>query len=46
VECPSLESEVFSAPIKVNKGNIGTTDNPKMTSIGYYWDEETVEIIT
>jgi CTP:phosphocholine cytidylyltransferase-like protein len=30
----------------VKKVNIGTTDNPKMASIGYYWDEKTVEIIT
>jgi hypothetical protein len=34
VEGPSLESEVFVAPIKVKKVNIGTTDNPKMESIG------------
>jgi hypothetical protein len=25
--------------------NIGTTDNPKMASIGDYWDEQTVERI-
>jgi hypothetical protein len=41
-----LESEVFVVPIKVKKLNIGTTDKPKMASIGYYWDEQTVEIIT
>ena len=46
MEGPSLESEVFVAPIKMNKFNIGTTDNPKMASIGDYWDEQTVEIIT
>jgi hypothetical protein len=46
VEGPSLESEVFVAPIKVKKVNIGTTDNPKMASIGDYWDEQTVERIT
>jgi hypothetical protein len=46
VEGPSLESEVFVAPIKVNKVNIGTTDNSKMASIGDYWDEQTVERIT
>jgi hypothetical protein len=46
VEGPSLESEVFFAPIKVNKVNIGTTDNLKMASFGDYWDEQTVKIIT
>jgi len=46
VEGLSLESEVFFAPIKVNKVNIGTNDNPKMESIGDYWDEKTVERIT
>ena len=46
VEGPYLESEVFDAPIKVKKVNIGTTDNPKMTSIGDYWDEQIVERIT
>jgi hypothetical protein len=34
VEGPSLELEVFVAPIKVKKFNIGTNDNPKMASIG------------
>jgi hypothetical protein len=46
VEGPSLESEVFDAPIKVEKFNNGMNDNPKMESIGYYWDEQTVERIT
>ena len=32
--------------IKVKKFNIGTTENPKMASIGDYWDEQTVESIT
>jgi hypothetical protein len=46
VEGPPLESEVFVVPIKVKKVNIGTTENPKMASIGDYWDEQTVESIT
>ena len=37
---------MFYAPIKVNKINIGTTENPKMASIEDYWDEKTVERIT
>jgi hypothetical protein len=46
VEGLSLASEVFTAPIKVKKVNIGTNDNPKMVSIGDYWDEQTIERIT
>jgi hypothetical protein len=46
VEGPPLESEVIVAPIKVKKVNIGTVENPKMASIGDYWDEQTVESIT
>jgi hypothetical protein len=46
VEGPSLDSEVFAAPIKVYKFNIGTNDNRKMESIGDYLDEKTIEIIT
>jgi hypothetical protein len=45
VEGPPLESEVFVVPIKVNKVNIGTAENPKMASIGGCWDEKTIEII-
>jgi hypothetical protein len=46
VEGLSLESKVFVVPIKMKKVNIGTNDNPKMASIGDYWDEQTVERIT
>jgi hypothetical protein len=46
VKGPPIESEVISAPIKVKKVNIGTTEHPKMASIGDYWDEPTVESIT
>jgi len=46
VEGPYLESEVFSAPIKVKKVNFGTNKNSKMESIGDYWDEKIVERIT
>jgi hypothetical protein len=45
VEGPPIESEVISMPIKVNKVNIGTTEQPKMASIGDYWDEQIVESI-
>jgi hypothetical protein len=46
VEGPYLDSEVFVTPIKVKKVNIGTNDNPKLTSIEDYWDEQIVERIT
>jgi len=46
LEGPTLESEAFSAPIKVNKFNIGMKKNPKMESIRDYWDEKTLERIT
>jgi hypothetical protein len=46
VEGPPLESEVIVGLIKVKKFNIGTVENPKMASIGYYWDEQIVESIT
>jgi hypothetical protein len=46
VEGPSMKSKVFVAPIKVKKVNIGTNDNPKMASIGDYWDEKIIERIT
>jgi hypothetical protein len=43
VEGTCLESKVFVGPIKVNKVNSGTTENPKMASIGDHWDEQTIE---
>jgi hypothetical protein len=46
VEGPPIESKVIAAPIKVNKVNIGTVEQPKMASIGDYWDEQTMERIT
>jgi hypothetical protein len=46
VEGPPIESEVSVAPIKVNKLNIMTDEQPKMASIGDYWDEKTIESIT
>jgi hypothetical protein len=46
VEGPPIESKFISTPIKVNKFNIRTTEQPKMASIGDYLDEQTVEIIT
>jgi hypothetical protein len=39
VEGPPLESEVIFVPMKIKKFNIGTVEQPKMVSIGDYWDE-------
>jgi hypothetical protein len=46
VEVLPLESKVFVVLIKVKKFNIGIVVNPKMVSIGDYWDEQTMESIT
>jgi hypothetical protein len=46
VEVPPIESELFFVPIKIKKVKIGTIENPKMASIGDYWDEKIVENIT
>jgi hypothetical protein len=46
VEGPPLESKVIVVPIKVKKVNNLTVENPKMASIGVYWDEKTMESIT
>jgi hypothetical protein len=45
VEGPLIESKGISTSIKVKKVNIGIVENPKMASIGDYWDEQTIEII-
>jgi hypothetical protein len=46
VEGPPIETNVIFASIKVKKVNIGTIEHPKMVSIGDYWDEQTMEIMT
>jgi hypothetical protein len=38
VEGPKLDSEYYVAPLKIKKINIDTTENPKMDSIGDYWE--------
>jgi hypothetical protein len=45
VEGTPLESKLIVASIKVKKFNIGTVENPKMDSIGNYWDKQIVERI-
>jgi hypothetical protein len=46
VECPQLESKYYVAQLNINKVNIGKVENPKIASIGYYWDNQTIERIT
>ena len=45
MEVPTIELEVISMPIKIKKVNIRITEQPKMASIGDYWDKQTVESI-
>lgn len=39
-----LELEIvdITKPLKKNKVNIGSEEEPKFATIGYYWDEETI----
>jgi hypothetical protein len=46
IEGPKLDSEDYAAPLNIKKVNIGTVENPKIASIGYYWDNQIVERIT
>ena len=42
VEGSGISSDQFLKPLKIKKVNIRSSDNPKFTNIGDYWDEETV----
>ena len=46
VEGFGISSEQFCNPLKVNKINVGSLENPKFSNIGDYWDYETIEKIT
>jgi hypothetical protein len=46
LEGPKIDSKYYDAPLNIKKVNIGTAENPKMTSIGDYCDNQTVERIT
>ena len=41
-----LEIIEITEKVKIKKVNIGIEANPKMASIGDYWDDETVGHIT
>lgn len=42
VQGPALEIPEITEKVKTKKVNIGTDTNPKMASIGDYWDDETI----
>jgi hypothetical protein len=42
VEGLELEYDAYVKPLRVNKVNIGMTENPKFEKIGDYWNEEIV----
>ena len=42
VKGSGISSDQFLKPLKINKVNIGSLDNPKFANIGDYWDEATV----
>ena len=46
VEGASITIDQFLKPLKIKKVNIGSTENPKFSNIGYYWDDEIVGNIT
>jgi hypothetical protein len=41
-----MDLEYYVAPLNIKKVNTGTAENPKMASIGEYWDYQTVDRIT
>jgi hypothetical protein len=40
-----MDSKYYATPLNIKKFNIGTANNPKMDSIGDYWDHQIVERI-
>ena len=40
-----ISTDPMNQPLKIRKFNIGAEDNPKFSSVGDYWDEETMEKI-
>ena len=46
VAAPDVPTDPMSQPLKIQKVNIGTEENPKFASVGDYWDEKTMARIT
>ena len=42
VQGATLEIPEITEKVKIKKVNIGIEANPKVSSIGYYWDDEIV----
>ena len=42
IEGSGISSDQFLNPLKIKKVNIGSSDNPKFSNIGDYWDEDIV----
>jgi hypothetical protein len=43
VNGPKMNSKYYAVPLNIKKVNIGTTEKPKMPSIGDYWDHQIVK---
>ena len=46
VTTPNVSTNPMNHPLNIGKVNNGMEENPKFSSIGDYWDEETMENIT
>jgi hypothetical protein len=46
IEGPRVELPFIGQPIKIKKVNIGIEKEPKLTNIGDYWDDSTIDKIT
>ena len=46
VATPDILIDPMNQPLNIRKVNIGMEENPKLVSVGDYWDEETMEKIT
>ena len=46
VQGPKLEIPEITEKVKTKKINIGTEEDPKLASIGDYWDEEIMGHLT
>ena len=46
VAAPDIPTNSMSQPLKIQKVNIGSAENPKFSNVGDYCDEETMATIT
>ena len=45
IAASKMPTDKINQPLKIQKVNIGTEEEPKFVNIGDYWDEETMEKI-